>query len=183
MKEIKILAIVGSLRATSSNHIVVKHLARLVPNEIDFQIYDGMGKLPLFDDSETTPPAVQDLRDQLKAADGVLICTPEYAFGVPGALKNALDWTVSSAELVNKPVALITASTGGEKAHAALLYILEALSARVAEDARLLISFIRAKLKNGEVSDADTVRALTAVLTAIIREAKLHKAESLSSLN
>lgn len=183
MKEIKILAIVGSLRATSSNHVVVKHLARLVPNEIDFQIYDGMGKLPLFDDSETTPPAVQDLRDQLKAADGVLICTPEYAFGVPGALKNALDWTVSSAELVNKPVALITASTGGEKAHAALLYILEALSARVAEDARLLISFIRAKLKNGEVSDADTLRALTSVLTAIIREAKLHKAEALSSHN
>ncbi|HEY5748499.1 MAG TPA: NAD(P)H-dependent oxidoreductase [Chryseolinea sp.] len=181
MKEIKILAIVGSLRATSSNHAVVKHLARLVPNDVDFQIYDGMGKLPLFDDSETTPPAVQDLRDQLKAADGVLICTPEYAFGVPGALKNALDWTVSSAELVNKPVALITASTGGEKAHAALLHILEALSARVAGDARLLISFIRAKLKNGEVSDADTLRALTSVLAAIIREAKLYKAEALSS--
>ena len=181
--KIKILAIVGSLRATSSNHVVVKHLARLVPNEIDFQIYDGMGKLPLFDDSETTPPAVQDLRNQLKAADGVLICTPEYAFGVPGALKNALDWTVSSAELVNKPVALITASTGGEKAHAALLCILEALSARVAEDARLLISFIRAKLKNGEVSDADTLRALTSVLMAIIREAKLYKAETLSSLH
>lgn len=181
MKEIKILAIVGSLRATSSNHVVVKHLARLVPDDVDFQVYDGMGKLPLFDDSETTPPAVQDLRDQLKAADGVLICTPEYAFGVPGALKNALDWTVSSAELVNKPVALITASTGGEKAHAALLYILEALSARVAEDARLLISFIRAKLKNGEVSDADTLRALNAVLAAIIREARLSKAEALSS--
>ncbi len=181
MKEIKILAIVGSLRATSSNHVVVKHLARLVPDDVDFQVYDGMGKLPLFDDSETTPPAVQDLRDQLKAADGVLICTPEYAFGVPGALKNALDWTVSSAELVNKPVALVTASTGGEKAHAALLYILEALSARVAEDARLLISFIRAKLKNGEVSDADTLRALNAVLAAIIREARLSKAEGGSS--
>lgn len=178
MKEIKILALVGSLRATSSNHVVVKHLARLVPDEVDFQVYDGMGKLPLFDDSETTPPAVQDLRDQLSAADGVLICTPEYAFGVPGALKNALDWTVSSAELVNKPVALITASTGGEKAHAALLYILEALSARVADDARLLISFIRAKLKNGEVSDADTLRALNTVLTAIVREARLSKAEA-----
>jgi chromate reductase len=176
MKEIKILAIVGSLRATSSNHMVVNHLARLVPNEIDFQIYDGMGKLPLFDDSETTPPAVQSLRDQLQAADAILICTPEYAFGVPGALKNALDWTVSSGELVNKPVALITASTGGDKAHAALLNILEALSARVATDARLLISFIRAKLKNGEVSDADTLRALKAVLTALIREARLSKA-------
>lgn len=183
MKKIKILALVGSLRATSSNHVVVKHLARLVPGDIDFQVYDGMGKLPLFDDSEITPPAVQDLRDQLKAADGVLICTPEYAFGVPGALKNALDWTVSSAELVNKPVALITASTGGEKAHAALLYTLEALSARVADDARLLISFIRAKLKNGEVSDADTLRALASVLTAIVREAKLYSAEALSSHN
>ncbi|SHG40224.1 NAD(P)H-dependent FMN reductase [Chryseolinea serpens] len=180
MKEIKILALVGSLRATSSNHVVVKHLARLAPDEVDFQVYDGMGKLPLFDDSETTPPAVQDLRDKLSAADGILICTPEYAFGVPGALKNALDWTVSSAELVNKPVALITASTGGEKAHAALLYILEALSARVADDARLLISFIRAKLKNGEVSDGDTLRALNTVLTAIIREARLSKAEASS---
>jgi len=183
MKDIKILAIVGSLRATSSNHVVVQHLARLVPANVDFQVYGGLGSLPLFDDSEIVPPAVQDLRDQLKAADAVLICTPEYAFGVPGALKNALDWTVSSAELVNKPVALITASTGGEKAHAALLNTLEALSARVADDARLLISFIRAKLRDGEVSDTTTLRSLTSVLTALIREARLYKAETATLLS
>jgi NAD(P)H-dependent FMN reductase len=63
---------------------------------------------------------VFELRNRLNNAHGVLICAPEYAFGVPGILKNLLDWTVGSGEFVNKPLAVITAATRGDKAHASL---------------------------------------------------------------
>jgi chromate reductase len=94
---------------------------------------------------------------------------PEYAFGIPGSLKNALDWTVSSGELTNKPVTVITASLSGEKAHASLLQVFTALSSKVDERATLLISFIRAKLnEKGEVSDQQTLAALRSVLDAFL---------------
>ncbi len=131
--------------------------------------YKSLASLPHFDDSNVIPNAVTEFRTAINSADGVLICTPEYAFGVPGALKNALDWTVSSAELVNKPVALITAATGGQHAHASLLLTLSALSANVSKDATLLISFIRAKLdQHGNVKDAETVEGLRRVLASLM---------------
>ena len=92
-------------------------------------LYDGLGNLPHFDDSKHPPETVTAFRTLLQVCDGVLICSPEYAFGVPGSLKNALDWTVSSGEFVHKPLALITAATGGDKAHAALLDTLCACAA------------------------------------------------------
>ena len=96
----------------------------MVPPFVDYLFYEGLGGIPPFaatPDDNDSPKTVVELRTMIKEADGVLICTPEYAFGVPGVLKNALDWTVSSGDLTNKPVALITASTGGDKAHASLL--------------------------------------------------------------
>jgi len=101
------------------------------------------------------------LRRCIKEADGVLICTPEYVFGVPGALKNAIDWTVSSGEFSAKPTALITASLGGEKAHESLLLTLKTVEAVIGENAALLIQYIRTKVNaEGAVSDAATVEAL-----------------------
>ncbi len=80
-------------------------------------------------DTEEPPGTVKDLRRRLKESDGVLICTPEYVFGVPGALKNAIDWAVSSGEFSDKPTALITASLGGEKAHESLFLTLQTVEA------------------------------------------------------
>jgi chromate reductase len=108
-------------------------------------------------------------RKQLKNADAVLICTPEYAFGVPGSLKNALDWTVSSGEFVDKPVALVTASSVGTNAHASLLLTLGAISAKVADDAALLIPFVRTKVNSdGSITDAEILASLQKVLDALI---------------
>ncbi len=116
------------------------------------------------------------MRKLLKAADGVLICTPEYAFGVPGSLKNALDWTVSSGEFYRKPVVAISASpspTGGDKAHASLLLTLMALGANVPEGGKLMIPAVSKKLNsNGEVSDLETRQALSSVLDALTQAIK-----------
>jgi len=167
--KIKILAISGSLRANSSNSIILEAIEKMAPADVDFFIYKGLGSLPQFDDPEQTPVTVSVWRKHLEEADAVLICTPEYAFGVPGSLKNALDWTVGSGELVNKPLALITASTGGEKAHAAFLQIFTALSAKIPEGGALLIPYVRSKLStNGEISDPPTREAVKQVLEKLI---------------
>ena len=91
---------------------------KLAPKGMEVTIYEGLASLPHFnpdDDEEgtTPPPAVAALRALLGAADGILISTPEYAHGVPGSLKNALDWLVSDGALVDKPIALISASPVG----------------------------------------------------------------------
>jgi chromate reductase, NAD(P)H dehydrogenase (quinone) len=166
---IKILGISGSLRSNSSNTAIIKMAAKLASSHVNFLIYEGLADLPLFDDSNQVPPTVNELRTLLKSADGVFFCTPEYAFGIPGSLKNALDWTVSSGELMDKPVAVITAAINGEKAHASLLLTLNALSATIVEGATLVIPFIRTKLNDkGEVVDPSTIKSIESILNVLV---------------
>ncbi len=167
--QMNILAISGSLRSNSSNNAVINAAVTYFPPGVNVTIYDGLGRLPHFNDISDPSPEVIDLRNKIRQADGVLICSPEYAFGVPGSLKNALDWTVSSGEFVNKPLALVTAATGGQNAHAALLLIFTALSANLTPDTTLLISFIRTKMNTaGEVIDPTTLDNIHKVVAAFI---------------
>jgi len=139
-------------------------------------LYDGLGDLPHFSPEREPPDAVKRLRARLGSADGVLICTPEYAYGIPGSLKNALDWLVFSGELWRKPVAALSASPsarGGEQAHAALVLTLSALEAQVVEAASLQIPFVTTKLNaEKEVSDPATLAALAASLMALVEAAE-----------
>ena len=172
MKAVKILAISGSLRKSSSNSAIINAIAATAPQSVSITVYEGLADLPHFDpglDTDEPLAVVADLRKQLREADGVLICTPEYAFGIPAALKNALEWTVSSGEFVDKPTALITASSQGQHAHAALQLVLSAISANVPGEAKLLIPFIRTKINaEGKVSDAEVLQSLYTVLQALI---------------
>lgn len=144
-------------------------MVALAPGDISIDVYNDIGLLPHFDDSDPAPTLVETFRSKITAADGVLICTPEYAFGVPGSLKNALDWTVSSGNFVNKPVALITASSSGEYAHESLLLTLKAISANVPDGAALRIPFIRSKInKEGIVTDPLVNDELKNVMQALI---------------
>jgi chromate reductase, NAD(P)H dehydrogenase (quinone) len=172
----KILAIPGSLRPNSSSNQVLNNIASMVPANISFEIYDGVGTLPHFNDAESAPEAVLDFRNKIREADAVLICTPEYAFGVPGSLKNAIDWTVGSSEFVDKPVGLITASSQGDRGHAAMLLILEAISAKIVDESVLLIPFIRAKLDpQGNIKDTGLVASLQHFVNALSQHALIEK--------
>jgi chromate reductase, NAD(P)H dehydrogenase (quinone) len=164
----KILALSGSLREGASNNIILQLVADMIPPDVEFIIYKAIASIPAFDDRDNEP--VNQFRQLIKEADGVLICTPEYAFGVPGALKNALDWTVSTGDFDKKPVALITASSVGDKGHASLLHTLSALGANVMEGGTLLISFIRAKLVNGQFTDKPTEQSVINVVKALLKE-------------
>lgn len=172
MTQHKILAISGSLRSGSTNHNILKYLGELLPRDISYSIYDELALIPPFDpglDNEDVAQTVVRLRKLLNEVDGVIICTPEYAFGVPGQLKNMLDWMVSSGSLVDKPVALITASLGGEHAHASLLLTLGALSAKIIDDATLVISFIRSKMdNNGNLINEEAAKNLNKVLKVFL---------------
>ena len=170
----KIVAISGSLRAGSSNAALLRAAAALAPEGMDIVLYQDIGSLPHFNPDldgvgAVPPPEVAAFRALLGAAAGVLISSPEYAHGVPGSLKNALDWIVSSGELVDKPVVLINASpSGGEFAQPALVEILRTMSARVLVEASLLAPFVRKKLDaEGNVADAEIARALGASLAAL----------------
>ncbi|MBS1504105.1 MAG: NAD(P)H-dependent oxidoreductase [Bacteroidetes bacterium] len=165
-----ILAISGSLRTGSSNHTILECLGKLIPSGTDYVIYDGLSTIPAFDPGldHNAPEPVVRFRQKISEADAVIICTPEYAFGVPGALKNALDWTVSSGSFSGKPVALITASTGGENAHEAMIKILGALDAKLSPKTTLLISFIRTKIINGNIIENETKEILQKGLTHLL---------------
>jgi len=113
-----ILAIAGSLRAGSFNASLARAAAGAVPPEVEVDLYDRLGDLPLFDadaDGADAHEAVQDLRSRIENADAVLFVTPEYNGSVPGVLKNAIDWASrprGTAALRGKTVAVAGASTG-----------------------------------------------------------------------
>ncbi len=140
---------------------LIRAIIDLSQDRFSIKIFEGLEDIPHFNpdlDTETAPPAVASLRKLLRAADGILICTPEYAMGVPGSLKNAIDWTVSSCEFSRKPVALITASSIGEKAHESLLGTLRIIEADIKDETALLIPFIRTKVnREGKITDEATL--------------------------
>jgi NAD(P)H-dependent FMN reductase len=140
MTPLNVLAISGSLRSRSSNAELLRAAALLDPSAVAIHLYDGLGRLPHFnpdDDREDSiaPSAVAQLRAQVGAADALLISSPEYAHGVPGSLKNALDWLVSGSEMPGKPVGVLTASAHAVHAPASLVETLRTMSALVVDEA------------------------------------------------
>jgi chromate reductase len=134
----KIVAISGSLRAGSSNTAVLRAAARLAPSGVNIVLSDVIAQLPFFNpdlDGDRLPGPVVAFRALIGSADGILISSPEYARGVAGVMKNALDWLVRSFEFPNKPVGLINTSPRATHAVAALTLTLETMSARLVRDA------------------------------------------------
>ncbi len=169
--KLNILAISGSLRSNSAHHAILQFLKDSHP-EHDIVIYGNIESIPNFNpekDNDAPTAPVTNFRDALGNADAVLICTPEYAYGIPGVLKNALDWTVSSGSFVNKSVGFITASGRGEHAHASLFLVLEALNAKTIEKATLLIPWFRTKMdNNNNIIDMETQQNIRHVLSSLI---------------
>src|SRR5215213_1044561 len=135
----RILAISGSLRRVSSNTSLLGAAALLAPEGVEVIVYDGLGDLPHFnpDLEANEPPAVTGLRAQVRAADGLLISSPEYAHGVPGSLKNALDWLVGGDEFIDKPVALLNATPPATWAQASLAETVTVMSGRLVHEASI----------------------------------------------
>jgi len=137
-----ILAISGSLRASSSNSAVIRAARELAPPGLSVVIYEGLGDLPHFNfdlDGERIPQPAAAWRQLVARSAGLLISSPEYAHGVPGTLKNALDWLVGSPDFAGKAVTLINASPRSTHAHAALLEVLKTMAARLVPESGIVL--------------------------------------------
>lgn len=141
---LSLLAISGSLRAGSSNSAVLEAARLVAPPGVDVVLYDGLADLPAFNPDldrpgAPLPPAAHDLRARVGAADALLISSPEYAHGIPGSLKNLLDWLVGSVEFPGKPVTLVAASERSVFAQAQLAEVLRTMSARLIPEASVVV--------------------------------------------
>lgn len=181
VRVIRILAISGSLRTASSNTALLRAATTLAPEGVEITVYGGLGDLPHFnpDLEGAEPPSIMDFRAQLQMSDGVLISSPEYAHGVPGVLKNALDWVVGSGELVAKPVALLNASPRATHAQASLTETIATMDARIVASASLTVQLPSNKIDEiGIVSHPEISRVLHAAIVAFARAIETFRAEA-----
>lgn len=170
---IRLLAVCGSLRAASTNKALLEAAARLAPAGMIVDPFDRLVEIPPFNpdlDTPTPPPVVALWRGEIGISDGLLISSPEYARGVPGSLKNALDWLVSSEVFPGKPVALFHASERGVAMQASLRLILETMSAKLVESAMLTVPLLGTQTDAAAiVSDARHSEKIRASLEAYAR--------------
>ena len=127
----KFLAISGSTRARSTNTALLKACAAIIPPPDMIHIYSDLANLPVFSpdlEGDKTPASVLAFCHLISKADGIIICSPEYVHGIPGGLKNAIDWLVSREEIANKPIALLHASHRGDDMLKALSVVLKTVS-------------------------------------------------------
>jgi chromate reductase, NAD(P)H dehydrogenase (quinone) len=175
-RPIRLLAISGSLRAASANTTVLRAAAVLGKEFCEISLYTGLGDLPHYNpdlDGENPPAAVLDFRAQLRSADGVLICSPEYAHGVPGVLKNALDWIVSSGEFMGKPVALVNARPASTFAQASLRETLSVMMAEIDSEASVTLPITTNRLDEASLlANPELSNALKRAIAALSRTAE-----------
>ncbi len=175
---LRLLAISGSLRKASTNLAALEALARLAPADMRVNVYRGLADLPPFNpdqDAEDVakPEAVELLRRWVAQADALVIASPEYAHGIAGALKNALDWLVASEAFPGKPVVLLNAAPRAFHAQAALREVLATMSARLLPEAFVTLPLTgRAIAVDDILADPSLVRVLREsliVLAAVLR--------------
>jgi NAD(P)H-dependent FMN reductase len=142
----QVLAISGSLRATSINSAFCRVAARLAPPAFQISVFADLGSLPLFNpDLESSPPlCVTSFRAAVRRSSALIIASPEYAHGISGVLKNALDWLVSFEGTVYKPVAVINTSPRARHAYEALQEVLSTMSATCVREASVSVPLLGA---------------------------------------
>ena len=171
----RVLAISGSLRAASINTAVLEVLARLAPDGVNVLVYRDLASLPPFnpdDDIEDgpKPEPVDTFRHLVGASDAIVIAAPEYAHGLPGVLKNALDWLVASETFAGKRVVLVNASPRAFHAQASLREILTTMAARFVTEAFATLPLGAKALSVDDIlADPPCVRRLKESLDALVR--------------
>jgi NAD(P)H-dependent FMN reductase len=173
----RILAICGSVRRHSTNRALLLAMQKQAPEGTNVAIFESILDLPHFNpdldgedrDPEDRPDGVLRLRRELTISDAMLISTPEYAHGLPGSLKNALDWLVSSPVVIGKPVALIYGSSGeANHAQEQLKEILTTMSSHVVPESIIAVQGVRSKVdETGSVIDPKLALQMQNALNAL----------------
>jgi len=169
----RILGICGSLRAASSNSRLLAAALALKPRDVEMHVTSCVATLPLFN-PDVDPAQVDSVRGwaaEMKAADGVVISTPEYARGYPGALKNALDWLVNTDAFVNKPFMLLGASSRSTVAQESLVTVLQTMSGIHIENASTTLPLLGRNLEVANIlADQDFSARIERSMTTFVSE-------------
>jgi chromate reductase len=172
---VKLVGLAGSLRKQSFSRAALVGLRDNLPDKVSLEILDLL--LPLYNEDEdgtATPPQVSAFREAIGNSDGALIVTPEYNHGVPGVLKNALDWAsrpYGRSCLVNKPALVVSISpafTGGVRAHAQVNETLLSIPAQVLGGPQVVIGGIEAKIRDGSLVDEASLSFALAAIRQMI---------------
>lgn len=167
MESLKILALSGSLRKASYNTAAINALKVLAPSHIEIVVGD-IGDLPLFnpDRENERISSLIKLKNSLHGSSGLILATPEYAHGISGPLKNALDWLVSGLEFPNKPIMLINTSPRASHAQGSLREVLSTMSGNIIEKACVSIPLLSSELDAvGIIKNEDIACVLKAGLS------------------
>ena len=171
----KLVGIAGSLRADSYSKAVLRTLAEKSWEGVEIEMFD-ISSIPLYNadqDGEHPPDPVQKLKNSIAACAGVLVVSPEYNYGIPGVLKNALDWASRPAyasPLVGKPVGIITcsvATTGGVRAQAAIRDCFYACLAEVVPNLEIAIPTVQDKVQGGTLTDEKSLALASGLVNAL----------------
>lgn len=174
-----VIALSGSLRDASANTGLLRAAAVLAPPGLAVTLYDEVAALPHFNPDQETPPPAAVARWQalLRECDAILIACPEYAHGVPGSFKNALDWVVGTTGLEGKPVALLNSSPRASHAQASLAEIVATMGWLVVEGASVRIPCARKELDPATLADLpEFAEPLHAALLVLAEAAQHHVA-------
>ena len=176
-----LLGISGSLRRDSFSTAILRTLREELSPGVDLVLH-SLDEVPLYNqdlDTETPPPGVRRLRAAIAESDGLVIVSPEFNYGVPGILKNALDWAsrpYGTSALIGKPVLTMTASpafTGGVRAQAQLNETLLATQSRLVIRPQTVIGSVHEKILDGRLIDPPSLQFALQAISGLLREAGL----------
>ena len=135
--DVRLLALSGSTRHSSTNTALLRALQAIAPERIRISVYDRVGSLPIFSpdlEGSLTPLAAQEFLRSVRDCQGMIIASPEYVRSIPGGLKNAIDWLISTSFVIDKPIALVHASHRGDDMLQALRTVLATVSTQFNTD-------------------------------------------------
>jgi len=173
---IKVLGFAGSLRKASYNKALLRTAVELAPKDMKLEIFDLEGIPPFNQDFEKQPPEkVKDFKAKIKAADAILIVTPEYNYSIPGVLKNAIDWAsrpYGDNAFDGKPVAIMSASTGMLGAARAQYHLRQCfvfMNMYPLNKPEVMVTYAPKKFdEKGNLTDEETKKHVAALLQSLI---------------
>lgn len=171
-----ILAICGSTRKDSANLQLLKMISDITSDIYEVSIFEEIAELPHFNpdlDNENPPRKIVEFREKIANSDGIIICTPEYVFSIPGSLKNAIEWCVSTTLFSDKPIGIITASASGDKGHEELQLIMKTLESKFDKKTAIQIKAVKGKIhKDDGIIDNETLGKIKAFLKSFDEQLK-----------
>ncbi|MBD9405772.1 NAD(P)H-dependent oxidoreductase [Acidovorax sp. ACV02] len=185
-RPIRLLAISGSLRRASHSTAVLRSLQPLLPSGTTLELFP-LDEIPMYNadlDGERPPPPVVQLKNAIERADGLVLCSPEYNYGIPGVLKNAIDWASRpgfASPLKGKPALIVTASpgtAGGVRAQAQIRDALAATLARPLVRQHIAIAGVAARIQDGHLVDKPTLDIIQTGLHELVEEIRWIAARS-----